>query len=103
MGSKPKFSPQKLGGKLLQIRQSLGLSQSQLLRRLGAEHFLTAARVSEYETSTREPSFFLLLAYGRVAKVHVEVLIDDEATLPEKLPGNFNLERDSHSKAPAHR
>jgi hypothetical protein len=35
----------------------------------------------------------MLLAYGRVARVHVEALIDDEASLPNTLPGNFNFRR----------
>lgn len=93
MGSTPKFRPKNLAGKLLQIRKALGLSQSQLIIRLGLEHSLTAARISEYETGTREPSLWVLLAYSRVARVHLEALIDDEAVLPQKLPGNFNFAR----------
>ncbi|HEX7774392.1 MAG TPA: helix-turn-helix transcriptional regulator [Pyrinomonadaceae bacterium] len=93
MGSKPKYRPQNLAAKLLQIRKALGLSQSQMLQRLGVEHSLSAARISEYETGIREPSFWVLLAYGRVARVHLETLLDDEATLPQKLPGNFNFAR----------
>jgi len=34
-----------------------------------------------------------LLAYAYVARVHLEILIDDEATLPKNLPGNFNFAR----------
>jgi len=64
-----------------------------MLRRLGAEHSFSAARISEYETDKREPSLWVLLAYGRVARVHLETLVDDEATLPQKLPGNFNFAR----------
>ncbi|HEX7330155.1 MAG TPA: helix-turn-helix transcriptional regulator [Pyrinomonadaceae bacterium] len=93
MGSKPKYRPKNLAAKLLQIRKALGLSQPQMLGRLAAGHSLSAARISEYETGTREPSLWVLLAYGRVARVHVEILIDDEATLPERLPGNFNFAR----------
>ena len=93
MGSKPKFTPKKLAGKLLQIRKALGLSQSEMLRRLSAEHSFSAARISEFETGTREPSLWILLAYGRAARVHLETLIDDEAALPQKLPGNFNFAR----------
>jgi len=93
MGSKPKYRPKNLAGKLLQIRKALGLSQSQMLRRLGAEQSFSAARISDYETGAREPSLWVLLAYGRVARVHLEALIDDEATLPQKLPGNFNFAR----------
>ena len=64
-----------------------------MLRRLGVEHSFSPARISEYETGAREPSLWVLLAYGRVARVHLETLIDDEATLPQKLPGNFNFDR----------
>jgi transcriptional regulator with XRE-family HTH domain len=93
MGSKPKHRPKQLSKKLLQIRKALGLSQSEMLRRLGLEHSFSAARISEWETSTREPSLWVLLVYGRVARIHLEILIDDEATLPQKLPGNFNFAR----------
>ena len=93
MGSKPKYRPKNLSGKLLQIRKGLGLSQSAMLRRLGAEHSFSPARISEYETGVREPSLFVLLAFARVARVHLETLIDDEAALPKKLPGSFNFLR----------
>lgn len=93
MGSKPKYRPKNLAAKLLQIRKALGLSQPAMLRRLGAEHSISAARISEYENGIREPSLWVLLAYGRVARVHLETLVDDEAALPQKLPGNFNFAR----------
>ena len=93
MRIKTRYRPKNLAPKLLQIRRTLGLSQSQMLRRLGAEDSFSAARISEYESGTREPSLWMLLAYGRVARVHVESLIDDDASLPEKLPGNFNFRR----------
>ena len=64
-----------------------------MLRRMGVEDMFTAARISEYESGVREPSLWMLLAYGRVARVHLETLIDDNATLPDKLPGNFNYRR----------
>ena len=89
MGSKPQHRPKNLGPKLLQIRKALGLSQSEMLRRLRVEHSVQTARISEYESGAREPSLWILLAYGRVAQVHLESLIDDEAILPDKLPGNF--------------
>ena len=64
-----------------------------MLRSLGAEELFSTARISEYESGIREPSLWVLLAYGRVARVHLETIIDDEAALPEKLPGNFNYRR----------
>lgn len=71
------------------------MSQSEIVRHLDVEHsFQTGrARISEFESGTREPSLLILLAYARVARVHLEILIDDEVTLPDKLPGNFNFDR----------
>ena len=91
MGAKSQHRPKNLARKLLQIRNALGLSQSEMLRCLGAQDSFSAARISEYETGAREPSLWMLLNYGRVARVHVESLIDDNATLPNKLPGKFNF------------
>lgn len=72
---------------------ALGLSQSEMLQHLGAEHSVQTARISEYESGAREPSLWILLAYARVARVHLESIIDDEAILPEKIPGNFHFAR----------
>jgi transcriptional regulator with XRE-family HTH domain len=95
MGSKPQQRPENLGRKLRQIREALGLSQSEMSRHLAAEHSLQTprSRISEYESGAREPPLAILLAYGRVARVHVESLIDDEATLPDKIPGDFDFSR----------
>lgn len=45
------------------------------------------SRISEYENGTREPSLMTILAYARLAGIHVEDLIDDALDLPAKLPG----------------
>ncbi len=81
--------PERLAEKLRQIRLALGLSQPEMLRRLGLEESMQYARISEYETGQREPSLLTLLAYSRVAGVHMEVLADDEMDLPDKLPANL--------------
>ena len=81
--------PERLAGKLRQIRLALGLSQPEMLRRLGLEESMQYARISEYETGQREPSLLTLLAYSRVAGVHMEVLADDELNLPDKLPAKL--------------
>jgi transcriptional regulator with XRE-family HTH domain len=78
---------ERLAEKLLQIRNTLGLSQSEMLKRLGAEDMVSYHRISEYELEKREPPLMILLQYARVAGVHVEALIDDELDLPERLPG----------------
>ncbi len=79
--------PQRLAEKLREIRLALGLSQTEMLRRLGLEESMKYARISEYEQGIREPSLLTLLEYSRVAGIHLEVLADDELDLPAKLPG----------------
>ena len=83
---KPRPKPERLAEKLRQIRVALELSQPEMLKRLGLEEEMQYARISEYETGQREPSLLTLLAYSRVAGVHMEVLADDELDLPDKLP-----------------
>ncbi len=84
--------PERLAEKLRQVRLSLGLSQSELLRQLDAESLLALSQISEFETGRREPSLLLILRYARLAGVPTEVLIDDELDLPETLPGPINHE-----------
>jgi transcriptional regulator with XRE-family HTH domain len=88
MGSRARPKPERLAEKLLQIRIELDLSQDGMLARLelGESHFRSA--VSGYELGTREPPLPILLNYARLAGVCVEVLIDDELDLPDKLPAN---------------
>ena len=82
--------PKRLAEKLRQIRLALGLSQTEMLKRLGLEEEMLYARISEYETGQREPSLLTLLAYSRVAGVHLEEIADDEVDLPDKLPAKRN-------------
>jgi transcriptional regulator with XRE-family HTH domain len=84
--------PERLPEKLRQVRISLGLSQTELLRRLDAEDLLAYSQISEFETGRREPSLLVLLRYARLAAVPTEVLIDDKLDLPDKLPGPTNHE-----------
>ena len=78
--------PKRLPEKLRQIRLALGLSQTEMLKRLGLEEDMQYARISEYEQGVREPSLLTLLEYSRVAGVHMEVLADDKVDLPARLP-----------------
>jgi transcriptional regulator with XRE-family HTH domain len=78
--------PKRLAEKLLHIRLALGLSQTEMLKRLGLEEGMKYARISEYEQGIREPSLLTLLAYTRIAGIHMEILADDESDLPAKLP-----------------
>jgi transcriptional regulator with XRE-family HTH domain len=71
--------PKRLAGKLLAIRQRLGLSQTEIASRLDLKVAYTA--ISAYERGTREPDLITLLAYARIASVTVDDLIDDKVKL----------------------
>jgi transcriptional regulator with XRE-family HTH domain len=82
----PRPRPARLPEKLLQIRLALGLSQGEMLRRLGLHENLSRTTVSAYEVGTSEPPLPVLLKYARLVGVSTDVLIDDELDLPAKLP-----------------
>ena len=86
----PRPRPLRLAEKLLQIRNGLGLSQTQMLERLGLGDTMHYGRISEYEQDKREPSLITLLAFARAASVHLEDIVDDDFELPRRLPGNVN-------------
>lgn len=87
MGKGPRQRPQNLARKLLAIRHALGLSQIQLVKAMGINGSPVYKRISEYESGRREPSLLVLLAYARVAGIHLEDIVDDKIELPDKLPG----------------
>ncbi len=84
--------PKRLAEKLLQIRNALGLSQTEIHKRLGIEELIPYTQISKYESGLREPPLEILLQYARVAGVHMEALVDDELDLPEKIPGDTRHE-----------
>jgi transcriptional regulator with XRE-family HTH domain len=84
MGEKARQKPKRLAEKLLQIRQALGLSQNELIKRMGVD--LHQNRISDYETGKGEPSLLILLEYARLVGISTDVLIDDKLDLPAKLP-----------------
>lgn len=86
MGRSSRPKPERLAEKLLQIRTALGLSQNEIIKRLGLTGELVQASISGYELGTRVPPLPVLLRYARSVGIAVEVLIDDELDLPNKLP-----------------
>lgn len=86
MGTGRRERPIRLGDKLAEIRKSLNLSQNELLYHLGLSDKLTREEISAYERGVREPSLLTLLRYAAVAGVWLDVLVDDELSLPKKLP-----------------
>jgi transcriptional regulator with XRE-family HTH domain len=85
MGRRARLRPERLAEKLLQLRQALGLSQTEMLRRIGFEDQIHYSRISEYELGKNEPPYPVLLQYARAAGISTDVLIDDELDLPNTL------------------
>ena len=79
--------PRRLAEKLGQIRNTLGLSQSELLRQLRVQDDIPYTRISDYELDKNEPTLMVLLEYARVAGVHLEEIVDDRLELPSNMPG----------------
>lgn len=97
MGKTPRPKPSRLAEKLLQIRLALGLSQNGMIKRLGLSDELFQSGISGYELGTREPPLPILLKYARAVGVCVEILIDDDLKLPERLP--LGLKHDPYDQA----
>jgi transcriptional regulator with XRE-family HTH domain len=86
MGRGTREKPERLGEKLTQVRSALGLSQNELLSRIGLADKLNRDDISKYERGVREPSLIVILRYAEVAGICVDVLINDKLDLPAKLP-----------------
>jgi transcriptional regulator with XRE-family HTH domain len=91
MGRSARPKPKRLPEKLLHIRLALGLSQNEMLMRLGLKEKLQRAAVSGYEIGTIEPPLPVILQYARAANISTDFLIDDDLDLPEKLPARRKL------------
>ena len=94
MGRGARQRPKRLSEKLAHIRAALGLSQNEMVRRLGLESQLLREEISRFERGIGgEPPLDLLLRYARAISAtghgeFLEALIDDEMDLPEKLPAD---------------
>jgi transcriptional regulator with XRE-family HTH domain len=93
MGKAERKRPARLAEKLLHIRRALGLSQNELIRRMGLDDELVQQDVSTYEQDQREPTLTTLLEYAKAAAGGVKgageyllILIDDSRELPTRLP-----------------
>ena len=70
--------PKLLAKKLFLIREYLKLSQQEMAAALDLNH---AARISDYETGTRQPTLKTLLAYSNRGGVSINLIADDEVKL----------------------
>src|SRR5215212_7724214 len=90
--------PTRLAEKLLQIRYGLGLSQKKMVKIMGVEDQIDYTNISKYELNKNEPPLMILLAYARLAQVHLEEIVDDDLDLPRKLPGK--VDHDAAERTP---
>lgn len=83
MGRASRPKPAHLAEKLKLIRESLKLSQTEMLIGLGYSPTRSEFRsvISAYELGKREPTLIDLLSYARLARVSVEAIIDDKINL----------------------
>jgi transcriptional regulator with XRE-family HTH domain len=107
MGRASRPKPVRLAEKLKEIRQKLSLSQNGMIRRIGMAEELTQAEISAFERGIRVPPLTVLLEYARAISMegtgeYLEILIDDNLDLPEKLPSTLKkaelLRRSGHSR-----
>jgi transcriptional regulator with XRE-family HTH domain len=90
MGRRIRPRALRLNEKLFQIRKAYGLSQSEIISRLGLTDELTQSDISAFEREpddrwSREPALPHLLCYARFAGVPLEVLVDPALDLPDRL------------------
>lgn len=86
MGRGTREKPERLGEKLTQVRCALGLSQNEILSRMGLAEKLARDDISKYERGVREPSLIVMLRYAQLAGICLDMLVNDELDLPAKLP-----------------
>jgi transcriptional regulator with XRE-family HTH domain len=81
MGRSPRKKPLLLTQKLLAIRKRMNMSQTEMARAL--ELTVHYSAVSNFELGTREPDLLVVLRYARLAGIAMEVIVDDNLSLPE--------------------
>ena len=86
MGRYARQKQRRLGEKLRQIRETLNLSQNEILWRLGLSEDYSRTIISNYEQDHREPPLYVLLQYARLAGVCLDAIVDDDVDVPKILP-----------------
>src|SRR4051794_33652710 len=88
--SRKRPTPKLLAEKLKAIRENLGLSQTEIAKEIGVGN---RASISGYERGDREPPLPVLLAYGKLANVAVDILINDEFAVEDLVRFNGTSKR----------
>jgi transcriptional regulator with XRE-family HTH domain len=85
MGAASRLRSLRLPEKLQLIRKSFGLSQNEMISRLGFTTEIIREELSAFERGLRQPPALVLLRYARCVSISTDVLLDDEMDLPAKL------------------
>ncbi|MGH9830866.1 MAG: helix-turn-helix domain-containing protein [Blastocatellia bacterium] len=93
MGKASRQKPARLGEKLLQMRETLGLSQNEMIRYVGLDDVVSRNNLSIYESGRREPSVIIIMKFARAVGIPMEILVDDQLDLPKKLPAGPRQKR----------
>ena len=93
MGRAHRSRPHGLGKKLQLIRIRLGLTQSELIKKLAVDEVLYPSSISLFESNGREPSLLVLLAYSNLSGWTINELVDDKVNLSD---GKLRKERLKH-------
>ena len=84
MGKREVERPERLAEKMLRVRRKLGLSQAKMgeaLGQYGQER--RGGSIRGYEKENQLPPLLVVLAYARLAKISMDLLIDDKRDLPK--------------------
>ncbi|HEV7375251.1 MAG TPA: helix-turn-helix transcriptional regulator [Pyrinomonadaceae bacterium] len=91
MGTNRRPKPARLAEKLLEIRKRLGLTQDELVERLGLEEEFDQERISKFERGKLEPPLHVLCAYADIANILLDVLARDNLPLPREIPARSRV------------
>jgi transcriptional regulator with XRE-family HTH domain len=91
MGTRSRPKPARLAEKLLEIRMNLGLTQDELVERLGLEDEFDQERISKFERGKLEPPLHVLCAYADLANILLDVLARDSLPLPNEIPARSKI------------
>jgi transcriptional regulator with XRE-family HTH domain len=93
MGRRPRPRAERLNEKIRQIREAYGWTQPEFIRKLGLEDELMQSDIQAFERSSedrwaREPALPHLLRIARLVGISIDVLVDPNLELPDKLPAD---------------
>ena len=85
MGKSKEEKPERIAEKLRQLRIALNFSQSEMADALARQDVkIYRGYIGNYETGRSLPSLLILRAYAKVARISMDVMVDDELDLPAK-------------------